>query len=183
MILKVFSNLYDSVILNYSTAPHYKEDIEVLERVQRRAMKLVKGVENKSYEDRLRILGLFSLKKRRLRGDLIAMILRILSPILPGQGRVYSLVPSDRVGYTLQPDTWVAACSHQSSVWEAASVVVSAEFRETTAFCQERDCRFLNSTERSAVMVPLERGCGYTSPGVRPRLSPTACAAPGRARL
>jgi len=74
-----------------------KKDVKVLECIQRRATKLVKGLEGMLCEERLRTFGVSSSEKRRLRGNLM------LSAV-PGEGggrgkggaELFSLASSDR---------------------------------------------------------------------------------------
>ena len=51
--------------------PYRKKDIDMLERVQRRATKMIPQLRNISYEMRLKECDLTTLETRRLRGDKI----------------------------------------------------------------------------------------------------------------
>ena len=52
-------------------SPYYRKDIDFLEAVQRRMTRMIPGIRNLSYKDRLKCLNLHSLERRRTRGDMI----------------------------------------------------------------------------------------------------------------
>ena len=74
---KAFKPLYCTYVrphLDYclqAVGPHMKQDVQILEKTQRRATKLVKGLSCLTYQERLQKLSLLSIKDRMLRGDLI----------------------------------------------------------------------------------------------------------------
>ncbi|KFQ84506.1 hypothetical protein N337_01851, partial [Phoenicopterus ruber ruber] len=77
-------------------SPQHKKDMDLLEWVQRRATKMMRGLEQLSYEDRLRELGLFSLEKRRLQGDLIAAFQYLKGAYRKDGDRLFSRACSNR---------------------------------------------------------------------------------------
>ena len=56
-------------------SPYYRMTIDKLEAVQRRMTKMIQGIRNLTYKDRLKHLNLYSLERCRVRGDLIEVFI------------------------------------------------------------------------------------------------------------
>ena len=75
--VNITMTLFNSIVrphLEYGSQfwnPHFVKDIHKLERVQRRATKVIPCCKNLSYEERLKKLNILSLEERRRRADLI----------------------------------------------------------------------------------------------------------------
>ena len=102
--------------------PQYRKDVELLEWVQRRATKMIRGLKHLSYEERLRELGFFSLEKKRLWGHL-TVALQYLKRAYKQEGeRLFMRVDSDRTrGVALNWDReglgWILGGSFSHRGW------------------------------------------------------------------
>ena len=72
------------------------QDRDLLEGVQWRVAKMIKGLKHLPYKERLSNPGHFSLEKRRLREDLITVYYYIKSGSQVNEGRLFSVVCSNR---------------------------------------------------------------------------------------
>jgi len=76
--------------------PQHKKDIDLLEQVQRRATKTIRGLEHLSYAGMLRELGLFRLEKRGLQGNIIVAFQYLKGAYRKDMGNLFSKACCDR---------------------------------------------------------------------------------------
>jgi len=72
--LKLLYTTYVRPLIEFAVpvwSPHFKGEIEMLEKIQHRATRLIPALAKFEYKKRLEILGLTTLYVRRVRGDLI----------------------------------------------------------------------------------------------------------------
>lgn len=63
--------------------------------MDQRPIKIIKGLDNLSYKKRLRQLGLYSMKKRRLRGQFIHVYKYLKGVSIKGEVKLFTVVPRE----------------------------------------------------------------------------------------
>jgi len=79
-----------------------KKDINLLEKVQHRATKLVPGLEKLTYKERLELLGQTTLDERRLRGDMIEVFKILKGFYVLSSSNFFTLFSSGLRGHSLK---------------------------------------------------------------------------------
>ncbi len=130
-------------------SPNLVADINHLERIQRLATRLVTGIRHLPYEDRLQLLGLHSLQRRRLRVDLITAF-KIIMGLLDVDPNLPFLPP-------------LVAALEGTPARSAFSMRASG-FRRYSSFCQHFQHEAGESLDRS--FFHLHRWLKYHHPNL-----------------
>ena len=84
-------------------SPHYKQDKEMLEKIQRRMTKMIDGMGNIEYGQRMKKLGLCTLEERRNRADLIQLFKMYRGLARPAFDTMFQFARVDKTrGHTLK---------------------------------------------------------------------------------
>lgn len=105
MMLRLYKTLVRPHV-EYCTAawsPYYKKDKDKIEKIQRRMTRMVEGMRDIEYGERLKKLGLVTLEERRNRADLVQLFKMYRGLTRPSFDSMFQLVKHDRTrGHTLK---------------------------------------------------------------------------------